>query len=344
MKSTKLIGMSLVLIGTLVLSGCGSSSVRTDNSNNPNNSTKEMKEPTMPTPTKLDRANWEGVEELTDGLAIVAQGDNLSFKIRDNRIEGHNYQTQQIFIDSDNNANTGYSHNRLGNMGAEYLIEGNNLYSHRGNGWSWSFVSRVNTRVIDGNQLEVEFPRNLLQMANSIRAKAVLRARNWRVAAQTDMATFSFDQQDGNDGSDFEVYVPNDDYHALDIRITSPLITDGNFFNQVILIDIDNDSQTGYSTARFNYIGAEYLVEGDRLYSHRGGGWNWEFMRNIDRRIDDQTIRVNFSTDATINYHYRATAILVDRDWNVIQRFDTKESLDLWIPWWVVFPNPTPTP
>jgi hypothetical protein len=45
----------------------------------------------------------------------------------------------QFFIDTDNNALTGYTDNSWSDSGAEILIENGSLYYHNGNGWDWTF-------------------------------------------------------------------------------------------------------------------------------------------------------------------------------------------------------------
>lgn len=45
----------------------------------------------------------------------------------------------QFFIDTDNNALTGYTDNSWTDSGAEILIENGSLYYHNGNGWDWTF-------------------------------------------------------------------------------------------------------------------------------------------------------------------------------------------------------------
>ncbi len=324
MTKTGFLGMSLVLVSTLALSGCGNSSSRVDES--PIIDNKEMQEPSMTTPSKLYRANWNGVEEATDGLAIVAQGDNLSFKIRDKYIAEHNYKTEQIFIDSDNDINTGYSNKKLDQMGANYLIEGNNLYKHKGNGWSWNFISKIHTRVIDKDQLEVEFPKNLLQTANSIKAKSILLAKNWKVASQTNVATFTINKKDDTaNGKDNEKNKLNlsKNGNSLIITIDSPIVADSNFATQDILLDTDNNSHTGYSTGRFDHIGAEYLIEGSKLYSHKSSGWKWQYIGKIHRTIDNQTLKITANvTDLKIGDTIRTTASLNSKKWKVMKRFD----------------------
>ncbi len=328
---TKTIGLSLVLLSTLMLSGCGSNADRTDSSS------QQLIEPSIPTPTKVDRANWEGIDEQTDGLAIVAQGDNISFKIRNDHIAGHHYRTEQIYIDSDNNPNTGYSWHHGDQVGAEYLVEGDNLYRHGADGWHWNFVSKVNTRVIDGNQLEVEFPRSLLNASDTIRAKAALNAQNWNFIMQTNIASFDIEDDNGNNTNGLNISFDSQ-AHTLTIEIQSPVLNDPNFGTEEILIDSDNNAQTGYSSG-WSQIGADYLIEGDRLYSHAGENnhWSWReigTIGDVERTINNQTLTVtlhHFTLDTRaqgdslavfLNIPIRVSAVLSSRNWRAMERYD----------------------
>ncbi|TDU88082.1 uncharacterized protein DUF4874 [Kribbella voronezhensis] len=49
-------------------------------------------------------------------------------------------QYARTYIDTDRNAATGFAQ---GGIGADYLLENNNLYHHNGGGWSWTLVKTV---------------------------------------------------------------------------------------------------------------------------------------------------------------------------------------------------------
>ena len=136
------------------------------------------------------------------------------------------------------------------------------------------------------------------------------------------MATFTINRQDDNDGDNNSGLNISRNGNNLTITINSPTVANPNFATQDILIDTDNNPHTGYSTARFNYIGAEYLIEGNRLYSHRGGGWRWNYVGRVSRTINGQTLTVTANTaDMNIGNNIRATASLNNRQWRVMQRF-----------------------
>ncbi|RUM65619.1 MAG: hypothetical protein DSZ06_04715, partial [Sulfurospirillum sp.] len=98
MNKYNLVLLSLSL--GLVLGGCGSS-VDRDNITN-------LKEPIIPTVGKFTKANWTGVQPLAEDFFITDDGNLLSFKVADENIANGNVRAMGVFIDADNNPNTGY--------------------------------------------------------------------------------------------------------------------------------------------------------------------------------------------------------------------------------------------
>ena len=52
------------------------------------------------------------------------------------------YAYKHVYIDTDTNASTGYAY---GGIGADYMIENNQLYRHSGAGWSWTLIASIPT-------------------------------------------------------------------------------------------------------------------------------------------------------------------------------------------------------
>ncbi|HET7462617.1 MAG TPA: spherulation-specific family 4 protein [Longimicrobium sp.] len=52
------------------------------------------------------------------------------------------YAYKHVYIDTDTNAATGYAY---GGIGADYMIENNQLYHHAGTGWNWTLVATIST-------------------------------------------------------------------------------------------------------------------------------------------------------------------------------------------------------
>jgi len=70
----------------------------------------------------------------------------------------------QTYLDTDNNSSTGY---QVGDIGADYILEGTNLQTYSGSGsdWSWSNYTAVNVKYSDNN-VELSFDRNLITNPN----------------------------------------------------------------------------------------------------------------------------------------------------------------------------------
>ena len=73
----------------------------------------------------------------------------------------------QVYIDSDKNSNTGF---KAGAIGADYLIEGNQIQRYIGNGdtWSWQQSSSLQSKY-SGKVAEILVPRSQIGNASSIR-------------------------------------------------------------------------------------------------------------------------------------------------------------------------------
>ncbi|MEH6455361.1 MAG: Ig-like domain-containing protein [Cocleimonas sp.] len=73
----------------------------------------------------------------------------------------------QVFIDTDKQATTGY---QVGTIGADYVLEGNQLqkYTGAGSNWSWNTISAVTTQY-SGDVAELSLPRSQFGNPDSIR-------------------------------------------------------------------------------------------------------------------------------------------------------------------------------
>jgi hypothetical protein len=67
----------------------------------------------------------------------------------------------QIYIDSDNNPDTGFK--VTGSIGADYVLEGDNLRSYNGNGnnWSWNTYAVTGSATV-AEYSEIAIPRSIL--------------------------------------------------------------------------------------------------------------------------------------------------------------------------------------
>lgn len=91
-------------------------------------------------------------------------GRSLWFGIK----KGSSQAKTQIFIDSDQNQNTGYKHYKIANYGAEYMIEDATLYRYTGTSsqWSWQKISLLNY-ASNGLVKELQLPLSHLLISSS---------------------------------------------------------------------------------------------------------------------------------------------------------------------------------
>ncbi len=80
----------------------------------------------------------------------------------------------QAYFDTDNNAATGY---KVGNIGADFILEGPELQRYIGTGtsWAWEYIDQAQLRY-SGKTSEMRFPRALLGNPQSMRV--VFRGNN----------------------------------------------------------------------------------------------------------------------------------------------------------------------
>jgi hypothetical protein len=88
------------------------------------------------------------------------------------------YAYKHVYIDTDTNAATGYA---FAGIGAEYMIENNQLYRHAGSGWNWTLIA--STPATGGT--------------TGIKSWTVPRATLGETATSGEVANIVFDGSDG---------------------------------------------------------------------------------------------------------------------------------------------------
>jgi len=324
MKKTGFIALSALL--ALMIVGCGSAADRDVS----NSDTQSLKEPIIPTVGKFTKADWTGVQPLAEDFFITDDGNLLSFKVADENIANGNVRAMGVFIDADNNPNTGYSRRDWlggGSIGADYLVGDRGIYSYGGEGWSWNFIQTISRTPMNGNELEFEFPRNLIQTEGNIRVLANLADQNWNVIKVTEPVNYTLSNDNGNGNNGTNSYTMTDNGDNLLFTIQSPLVANNTVRTQQLFIDTDNNPNTGYRHRAWgNNIGVEYLIEGNHLYHYTGSGtdWSWEWVRDIPRDVQNDTITLTAPKNlfANLNTQIRTIAGLRDQNWHMIHMYD----------------------
>jgi|GEM_PF-3025439 len=183
------------------------------------------------------------------------------------------------FIDTDNNASTGYTSGTV--SGADYLVENGNLQSYAGTGsnYSWTFIKTIGS---------TDSP------VNSYLSQRVITIGKDDVGLTTEGDTVnvsyanmvSWSPTDYIPASGMQLYLLTKPYVPL--LQTFSIDDDGtNIYLTVsgsdvvdsyeAFINSDNNSSTGFTDATWSAMGAEYLVKTEKLYQYNGTGSNWSW-------------------------------------------------------------------
>jgi len=150
-----------------------------------------------------DPDDISGANNTIDWLrAGLAHSSDTVYLMYQNRGDIDQYNTSgshlswgwQTFLDTDNNPNTGYQLN--GNMGADYMVEGQEVFRYNGSGWSWTSMGTANTKF-NNTIAELSFPRSWIGTHSNV--KVAFLGNNEAVGGS------SIDEYPNNGGS-FEYY------------------------------------------------------------------------------------------------------------------------------------------
>ena len=108
-----------------------------------------------------NKLNW-----LEGWLANDTDRVYLAYKTKD-AIDTSGLWGYQAYLDGDSSTTTGY---KTGALGADYLIEGSNIWRYTGTGtsWSWAYQGKMTTQT-SGNVAEFSFPRSWLGASTELR-------------------------------------------------------------------------------------------------------------------------------------------------------------------------------
>lgn len=225
----------------------------------------------------------------------------------------------QIYIDTDSNLNTGF---KVREVGADFLIEGRNLYRYTGTGnnWSWEGVIALTSSHINNNL--AEFSVELSRLNNPENFRFLFRGNNAALGGDSpdyypDTGFFTYQKHNtsggGNNGntnitidgdlSDWTELTnlaadPNDMSGSIDWKQAWMAHNEQNLFIAYQLHEAINASSAwGYQiyidtdrsgTGYLRGLVADYLIEGGNLYKYTGTGesWSWEFVASLDSQIN----------------------------------------------------------
>jgi hypothetical protein len=168
----------------------------------------------------------------------------------------------RVYIDSDQSAATGFS---VSGTGADYLVENGTVYAYRGPGWNWTPIGGSGLKTTS-NSVSWTIPR------------ALIRESGFPNAAFLSFEAETKGRPIQNAGTYEHVYSPATgritgyfaESDARNVYYQANFSTAFTF--QHVFIDTDARASTGYA---YGAIGAEYMIEGSRLYRSTGRGWAW---------------------------------------------------------------------
>ncbi|WMP18689.1 copper amine oxidase [Thiothrix lacustris] len=230
-----------------------------------------------------NKLNW-----LQGWVANDAERVYLAYQTKD-AIDTSGFWGYQAYLDSDSSATTGY---KTGALGADYLLEGANLWRYSGDGssWSWTYQGTMDSKV-SGNNAEFSFPRSWL--GNSTELRLMFWGNN---------AAFGGDAKDVYpDGAftstattryfTYQMHVPTSTGTTGITNPVSPLSVDGNLndWNNLTSFGLDPndvsganntlDWQEGWMAHSSNDV---YLAYRTRNAVDTNGFWGYQVYLDTD--------------------------------------------------------------
>jgi hypothetical protein len=168
----------------------------------------------------------------------------------------------RVYIDSDHSAATGFA---TTGIGADHLIENSTLYTHGGGGWSWTPIgSAGQTKTGDSTSWTVS-RATLGQTAYPNTDSLVFEAE--RSTSPRERSSRYEHVYSASSGSITGYFAQND---ATNVYYQASFASPYTYKH--VFIDTDTNPSIGYA---YGGIGADYMIENDKLYRHNGGGWSW---------------------------------------------------------------------
>ena len=177
----------------------------------------------------------------------------------------------EVFLDTDNNAATGYT---INGIGADYLLEDTNAYKSTANGSGWSWSASIATVTVTGTgTVKLAVPLSALGSPASAKVGFQVLDASWVPTVDPHVVTYTkssvtFSGESAtNDTTNF--------YYQANYTGTWPHFD--------VFIDTDNNAATGYTV---NGIGADYLLEDTNVYKSTANGSSWSWGASLGTVTD----------------------------------------------------------
>lgn len=263
---------------------------------------------------KTNRVDWEDVNKPGESTLGILKKSLDNGLIEINLDKGSNVgEYIQFYIDSDYNEGTGYQSDWVN--GADYLIEEGRIYKSTADGFRWNW-EEIGEATFDKNDTTIYSKTTvdeILDLNPKFRVAAVSWNNEWESVSHIVMPPINRGvitiDGDASDWAHVAVLASSDigELKVLDDdKAIYFLLQNGNVGQHTqIFLNIDNNINSGYGRNILDTkIGAEYLIEDDRLYRSTADGdsWSWEHVGNVIRSKNSNLIEIAVSkNDVEVN-------------------------------------------
>ncbi len=304
-------------------------------------------------------SDWNGISVLASEsgqhLTILkATNDETHLYIL---LQGSNISTYtQVFINSDNNTNTGYHSPSWSSSGADYMIENNELYKSTGNnaGWNWSYQGTAGILYAkNSNVVEISIEKTKINPSSTISISASDLNSSWNntsnIPSSGGLPSFTLSTTsiviDGS-ASDWESIssIANESsQHLTTMKVTDDpthlyiLLQGSNISTQTeIFINSDNNTNTGHQSSIWSSSGADYMIENSELYqsTSNNSNWNWQYKgtTGIEYAKNSNVVEVSIEkAKITPNATIRISASELSSNWNVLSNIPSSGALPAYL-------------
>ncbi len=248
-------------------------------------------------------SDWNGISVLTSesgqhltSMKVTSDETHLYILLQGSNISTHT----QVFINSDNNTNTGYHAPSWSSSGADYMIENNELYKSTGNnaGWNWSYLGTAGIQhAKNSNVVEIGIEKTKINPSSTITIGASDLNSNWTITSKIPssggLPSFIFSATsitvDGSasDWAGISSIATESGQHLTSMKVTDDathlyILLQGTSIstNTEIFINSDNNTNTGHQSATWSSSGADYMIENNELYksTSNNANWSWQYQ------------------------------------------------------------------
>ncbi|MBB6670471.1 DUF4832 domain-containing protein [Cohnella nanjingensis] len=270
--------------------------------------------------------DWSAVKpaaQSADGqtsLYAAEEGNSLVLLV-----VGKLAEFNDIYLDTDRSADTGYADVGWPSFGGDWLIENGALYKSTGAGWNWGPVDGANIEYKQagaGDKLTVEYRIPLASIGiTAPKAIAVGFTSNDVTVPSADLRPplvappLPKLKADGDpsEWASLPTTATGTGKAKLlkafaDAKTLNVLAKAESFDAETnLFINSDNNADTGYNGWEYKRTGADYLVQNGKLFRYAGPGWAWEEIGPAEWQVSAKAdadglksleVRVDLSAEA----------------------------------------------